>query len=417
MINGLEGIPGSGKSYEAVVYHVLEALRKGRKVVTNLPLVVPMFAAIDPRYAELIEVRRKPSPIRGTWDPERVDENGNGNAFELFEDGHTVPADVKVSVFGHVWDYYTTWKHEDGSGPLFVIDECHVALPTIGTSEAVIQWYKLHRHFNVDVLLMTQSFRDINQPIARLMGVLVKCRKADILGKADHYIRKVHGGYRGAVISTEQRKYLPQYFPLYKSHTQGNGVAEKAASDVAPFIVKFNRFKNAFLVVTLAACVYAFWPAEKAKPKPKADMPTPQWLIDEQKRRAANPPEFPPQDEGKASSQADKPAQAQAGAQLDDVDPEPFKDQRIHITGWMTMAGRTVHTFAVSAGGLHIFDLRDFDLAKAGYKWQPLGECSGMLRWRDKVRAITCDPPVMLSGSENKPVVIADGSRRSSRDP
>lgn len=147
------------------------------------------------------------------------------------------------------------------------------------------------------------------------------------------------------------------------------------------------------------------------------DMPTPQWLIDEQKRRAANPPEFPPQDEGKASSQADKPAQAQAGAQLDDVDPEPFKDQRIHITGWMTMAGRTVHTFAVSAGGLHIFDLRDFDLAKAGYKWQPLGECSGMLRWRDKVRAITCDPPVMLSGSENKPVVIADGSRRSSRDP
>ena len=50
MINGLEGIPGSGKSYEATVYHVLAALQTGRLVITNLPLNVEVFAAIDPAY-------------------------------------------------------------------------------------------------------------------------------------------------------------------------------------------------------------------------------------------------------------------------------------------------------------------------------------------------------------------------------
>ena len=68
MINGLEGIPGSGKSYEAAAYQVLAALEQGRKVITNLPLVIDAYAAINPAYAALIEVRRVPAPVRGTWD-------------------------------------------------------------------------------------------------------------------------------------------------------------------------------------------------------------------------------------------------------------------------------------------------------------------------------------------------------------
>lgn len=31
-----EGLPGSGKSYEACVYHILPALKSGRRVVTNI---------------------------------------------------------------------------------------------------------------------------------------------------------------------------------------------------------------------------------------------------------------------------------------------------------------------------------------------------------------------------------------------
>ncbi|MVT36635.1 hypothetical protein GO497_01295 [Acidovorax citrulli] len=276
MINGLEGIPGSGKSYEAVAYHVLPQLKQGRKVITNLPLLVDMFAAIDPSYANLIEIRRKPGNVLGVWDPDAVDEDGNGEAFRIVEnldpDSDLVKRNLPVfsphegaTVFGTVWCYYSTWKHpETGQGPLFIVDECHVPLPATGTSKEVVEWYKLHRHFNVDVLLMTQSFRDANQPIARIIGMLITCRKADVLGKKDSYIRKVKSGYRGAVISTEIRPYKPEYFKLYKSHTQGNSVAESAAGDVSPFIVKFKRFTWAFWALTVVVLVWAFWPSSPA---------------------------------------------------------------------------------------------------------------------------------------------------------
>jgi zona occludens toxin len=46
MINGLSGRPGSGKSYEAVVTHILPALQQGRKIVTNIPLNIEWFVSV-----------------------------------------------------------------------------------------------------------------------------------------------------------------------------------------------------------------------------------------------------------------------------------------------------------------------------------------------------------------------------------
>ena len=173
--------------------HVLPTLARGRKVITNLPLLINIIEAVSPDYIGLIELRLRSQPVRGTWDANGIDERGNGQAYTL--DGQEVAPVGNVPVFGSVWDYYTDWKHPiTGEGPLIIIDEAHLALPTIGTNTEVIEWYKLHRHFNVDVLLATQSFRDINQPIARLIALLIKCRKGDILGKKGEYIRKVHAG-------------------------------------------------------------------------------------------------------------------------------------------------------------------------------------------------------------------------------
>ena len=64
MINLLLGAPGGGKSYEAVVYHILPALEKGRKVITNLPLNIERIAAIDPAYSDLIEKRDETRAVR-----------------------------------------------------------------------------------------------------------------------------------------------------------------------------------------------------------------------------------------------------------------------------------------------------------------------------------------------------------------
>jgi zona occludens toxin len=409
MINGLQGIPGSGKSYEAVVFHVLAALKRGRLVITNLPLLVEQFAAIDPAYRDLIELRRKPQPVLGTWDANRFDDKGNGNAFELFKEGETPPpprivagdfgprviGKVKpASVFGNVWDYYSEWKHESGMGPLFVIDECHVPMPRIGTDPEVIEWYKLHRHFNSDVLIATQNFRHMCQDIADLMAMLIKVRKADILGIKNAYIRKVHGGYRGSVISDETRHYQPEYFNLYKSHTQGNSVAESAADDVSPMIVRFKRLNRAILGVALLSCLGVAYYAATKKPKVIRTVKV---------ERGTAPAALP-----LASASAPRPAASAAVAAAADpaAIPEPYENKTLHMTGRLTMGERVIYTFAVAQNGLIVSNITNADLSRAGYKFQGTTDCTGVLTWLDKSRAVSCDSPAVsmaMAGTSTMP--------------
>lgn len=404
MINGLEGIPGSGKSYEAVAYHVLPMLQAGRKVITNLPLIVEMFAAIDPAYLSLIELRRKPAKVLGTWDPDGVDDKGNGEAFKV-EAGMSAPAPQGTKAFGTVWCYHTTWKHpETGQGPVFIVDECHVGLPKIGTSKEVIEWFKLHRHFNVDVLLMTQKFRGICPDIADLMAMLIRCREASIIGEKGSYIRKVHAGYRGEAISKEVRKYKPEYFPLYKSHTQGNSVAESAATDVAPFIVKFRRFTWAWWAVTAIAAAWYLWPAADKPKKPAAATPAPVhgWMGPGLAGAPASP--------ANPASHATAPAPAKKAPEPDpDATPEPYAGKTLHLTGRITMRGQDVYTFAISNSAQLVSTVDSRDLIKMGYKWQPLTDCAGTLRWEGKPKAITCDAPAMAQWSADKPIVVQAG--------
>ena len=400
MINGLEGIPGSGKSYEAVTFHVLHALAQGRKVITNLPLQVAEFEKISPTYRELIELRHKSSSILGTWDAARVDENGNGEAFQLLTGIPIQKSGVDNGVFGSVWDYYTTWKHPTtGQGPLFVIDECHTSMPKIGIDTQVVEWFKLHRHFNCDVLLATQNFRDENQPIANLIAMLVKVRSADILnGNRDSYIRKVHAGFRGAAISTEIRKYQPEYFALYKSHSQGNSVAESAASDVKPMLVKFKRFSRVFYLVTAVYCVWAGY--RWFQPKPGQAV--------QSSITAPGVAVLPAVASGKAAAAAptQPPDPQKMQPMAKDEIPEPYATKGLHLTGRMSLGKRELYTFAVSTSNTRLGQVTSDDLRKIGYVWQPLTDCSGTLRWKDTAKAITCDAPAVAEGSSGAPVVI-----------
>jgi len=406
MINGLQGIPGSGKSYEACVFQVLAALKEGRKVITNLPVVVEAYAAIDPSYRALIELRYGPAPVRGVWNAEAVDpESGQGQAFKLFDDGHSEPAPEGAKRFGTVWCYWSDWKHpKSGRGPLFVVDECHVAMPKIGTDKHVIEWYKLHRHFNCDVVLATQNFRQMSQDIAELMAMVVKVRKADILGEPDQYIRKVHAGYRGAVIQDGKRKYEPHFFSLYKSHTQGNSVLESGATDVAPFVVKFKRMTWLFWLVAIPFAVYAFWPSSpKAKPAPKMPPEIQARLDRAYEDYKSNPPPWPQPGEQKPASVAPVPAAAASGPEV----PEPYASKGIHLTGRIKMGKREVYTMAVSDSGRRISQVTSDELVQAGYRWEPLTDCAGTLRWGSSAKAITCDAPLVPEGSKTDPVVIA----------
>ncbi|RQO83721.1 zonular occludens toxin [Acidovorax sp. FJL06] len=418
MITGLEGIPGSGKSYEAVAFHVLPALRAGRKVITNLPLNIDAFAAIDPAWRELLEVRTRPAPRLGNWNAANIAEQ---EAFQLWPDREPEPQPENVFTFGTVWDYHSTWRSEQGQGPLYVIDECHVALPKIGTPDHVVQWYKLHRHYNADVLLMTQSFRDISQPIAQLVATLIRCRKADILGKSGSYIRKVHAGYRGALIQQDERKYESQYFGLYRSNTQSVSSSEGKAQDMAPMIVQFNRFKWVWVLFSVAVMVWAFWPdgqhdvwgrrVAPAKPKPAT-----------QAIPIAQAQAVPQPMQQQAQQPAMAPAVAASQPQPAPPPPEP-KDplygKLLHMTGNLHKQGIAWVTFVVSDQGRRVFDLTSDDLKQAGYSVTHLAHCMALVKWDTVVRQVTCDAPFTASGRGDKPVVIdtATGARSDGPTP
>ncbi|MDO4795298.1 MAG: zonular occludens toxin domain-containing protein [Brachymonas sp.] len=412
MWSGIEGIPGSGKSYEAVHYHILPALKAGRKVITNLPLQIDQIRAINPDWAALIEVRKFPQPIRGTWD---ADAASRGEmAFRLFEDGRTEnPPDVPV--FGHVWDFYDEWRGEGGIGPLYVVDECHNAWPKglmpPKELKEVIQWAKLSRHFGADVTGITQSWRDVHGSLSILLASLIKLRKADILGKKGEYIRRVHGGYRGAELSRETRKYDPTIFPFYKSHTQSQTVQEAGLSDVSPKIVKIKRAAYAFLTVGAAFVIWAFWPKQgysfwgvKLPDEPKAKQ-----TVEQSKEpvpvliSAAPLPQAP----------ASQPAEPEKKEEPF----EPLMGKLIHQVGHLKMGAKELTAFVVSEGGQTFFEVTDKDLEAAGYTWKRFAHCLGVLEYPGaKKRAVTCDPPPLASGAADRPLVMDSATGAYSDD-
>jgi zona occludens toxin len=399
MINLLLGAPGGGKSYEAVSYHVLPALQRGRKVITNLPLNLEAFEAIEPGSSALIEIRT--TTIATAPDTSRDD--GSDGLMSLITRARA--SKFVNRPFANPEDFASDWRGSDGIGPLYVIDECHFCMPKMGTSKAVEEWFSMHRHFNVDVLLITQSSGKISTSIRDLVQVCYKVRKAVALGKTDEYIRKIFDGVNGGEVSTTIRKYKPQYFKLYRSHTQGQALDEQSADDVAPFLVKFNRFKWFIIVCAFFACLYAFWPKEKPKPF------TPAWLPAAVAEYKANPPTGP-----EFRTPARPPGAASSPTSEAPPDLEPFRAQGVHITGWAKMGGRIIHTFAVSSGSFRLFPVTHGELEKSGYSFQALGECAGVLRWGEKVRTVICDAPTIASGKNDAPVVIDSQTGEKSRE-
>ncbi len=237
MINLILGQPGGGKSYEAVAFHVIPALVDGRRVITNLPLQVDVIEAYFPGSSRLIQLRHP-----------------------QLEEG------VLVRPFSRVEHYGDPWRHpESGVGPLYVIDECHLAMPRtvvdrsqVAAQRLVEEWYSMHRHELADVLLITQSYGKVNKAVIDLVQVVYRCKKATAFGSSKRYIRKVQDGVRGEVVNTAIREYEAKFFKFYRSHTKSSKAAEElTAGDIVPLWKRWP-FKGAAIcaVIVVGLVIY-----------------------------------------------------------------------------------------------------------------------------------------------------------------
>lgn len=221
------GKPGAGKSYEAVRYNILPMLEQGRMVVTNIPLNLEAFRKINPEYITKIVT------ISPTLD--------NLRPFSREKD----------------FTDYHSFRNDKGHGVFFVIDECHMSVPSATKScdRGVLEWYAMHRHHCADVLLITQSKHKVNRSVLALVSDTIILMNNGIFGSRGSYIRKVKVDDM-QVGQPVVRKYDKEYFAFYTTHTGGTGNEDKFGASKTIFHSWI--FKLLLLVIpVMIYCVYS----------------------------------------------------------------------------------------------------------------------------------------------------------------
>lgn len=204
-LNGYFGKPGSGKSYSVVEYVVIPALKKGRHVVTNIPLEEDLLTQVfGGRITQL--------PLDALDDP-------------------NLPEQIP-------------------HGAVAVIDECWRRWPSgqkvNNASQDDLQWLKEHRH-RVDsegnamqVVLVTQDPADLASWVRKLVAHSFHMHKLEEVGAAKRFGIKVYKGCPTGeripaklLIREAYGTYKPEIYQYYRSATQSQtlDVGDEKAMD------------------------------------------------------------------------------------------------------------------------------------------------------------------------------------------
>lgn len=375
MIHGISGKTGGGKSYEAVVRHIIPTVTEHkRKVVTNLPLNIDHFCAVYGDYCrDLIEV------VDG----------------EFHNYGGQRPFSKKEHYL-----QFEDWKNEAGNRVYFFIDECHLALPQSGTDKEVKQFFDMHRHYGFDIMLITQNFRKVDRDIRDLIANHYRAIKKSMMGQDDKYILKVHDGSsatNATVVATHEREYEKKYFKFYQSHTKSDqSIKEAAPSDIQKWYDNwFVKGSVIFFVVAIFLMYLGFKKQSDKKTQDKAQV-TQQNSVGSGSPVQAIAPTLPPEFLAQ-QAEAKKIIEQQKKEEEAEQKKHPFHKVGLHIVGWgeyMELNRLTKNYYlSASQNGQHIFDLSLRDLVLAGYSVVVRSSCVIEITYRKYHDFLTCDAP------------------------
>lgn len=221
---GLEGLPRSGKSYTCVKDHIIPALRAGRRVVSNIEGLNPV------EIAKLIEK----------------------------------PVDEIESLLVHIENHDVRILHEIVLfGDLVCVDECHTFWPLDRKplSDEAVQFFAMHGHMNLDIVLMTQLFSEVHRSVVARLERKNSYTKKSVIGKpndchVNFYQQNISGGrLKWIKIDSKTFTYDPQYFPCYSSFYK-NDQGKDGGQDYAVYgsdEAKFWSFKMKFMVFFMIA--------------------------------------------------------------------------------------------------------------------------------------------------------------------
>lgn len=223
-----EGLPGSGKSYEALVKHIIPSLEKGRKV-----------------YARL-----------NGFNYEKVSEL-TGKTVEELESLYTEITEEQVLT---VYDIV-----ENDS--LLVLDELQNFFPSgrQKLSDEMTRFIAEHRHRGMDIICMGQALADVHTTWKRRTERKISFLKLSMVGMDSKYKWEMYqgsiNGVKGDVvfkkIKSGVEKYDSKYFGSYLSHQLTTDNTDVYSDD------RVNIFKSKqfmfYIPIFLAVIAFAIY--------------------------------------------------------------------------------------------------------------------------------------------------------------
>lgn len=209
-INVYCGLQGSGKSYEVVSSVIVDAVLKGRRVVTNV-------AGIDQEriHGYLIERKGAEQSALGVivhvtndrlLQPEFFPDEEKPEQETVVKGGDLVAVD-------EAWRF---WGEDKGR-----------------LSHEHMQFFRMHRHYvdpetsvACDVVLMTQDVTGLHRSVKNVVEFTFRMQKHKSLGLSKRYRVDIYEGWKinsRTRIDHRQCAYDPAIFPLYLSYAGGKG--------------------------------------------------------------------------------------------------------------------------------------------------------------------------------------------------
>ena len=183
MIELLEGVPGSGKSYYAVSERLLKWVRAGRRV----------YVFVEGFYLDRLALF------------EGIDMSQLEKQITLWHAGE----DVKMGLL----------QVDPGSAVL--IDEVQTIFRSKDkTDPELLRWLETHRHRGIDIVMMCQQYGQVTLGVNRLVEATTKFRRLDRFGLKNRYQASVRGNPEELeVIRMFSGKYEPKLYAYYSSYS------------------------------------------------------------------------------------------------------------------------------------------------------------------------------------------------------
>jgi zona occludens toxin (predicted ATPase) len=212
MIELYEGVPGSGKSYHAISEKFLPWVRQGRR----------LYIAIDGIYLDRLA---------------------------LFTGIELETLEQQITIWKDSVEVLRAFQHVE-AGSAVIIDEAQTVFRSMQKVEpGLLRWLETHRHYGVDILLMSQDFRQMTQGVTRLVEATVKFRKLSFVGLSKEYQGKVRGNPEDSeIIRAFVGTYSPAVYAYYSSYASSAITEEKRSHTI---------YKSARVAVGIVAGLFA----------------------------------------------------------------------------------------------------------------------------------------------------------------